>query len=74
VAGTRVDILEHLLDTYVEIGEVIPGLRQYDQLFKDFPHVREVLERYVEDILRFHRKALDFFTKPGQASLEALIL
>ena len=65
MAGTRIDILERLLDTYVEIGEVIPGLRQYDQLFKNCPAVREVLERYLYDILQFHRKALDLFARPG---------
>ncbi|KAH8693390.1 hypothetical protein GQ44DRAFT_595961, partial [Phaeosphaeriaceae sp. PMI808] len=65
VAGTRIDILERLLDTYVEIGEVIPGLRQYDQLFKNCPTVREVLEWYLCDIFEFHRKAFDLYTKPA---------
>lgn len=71
VAGTRIDTLESLLDTYVEIGEVIPGLQQYDQLFKNCPAVREVLERYLYDILQFHRKALDIFARPGQSYLES---
>ncbi|RYP51599.1 hypothetical protein DL768_003106 [Monosporascus sp. mg162] len=65
VAGTRIDILERLLDTYVEIGEVIPGLQQYDQLFKNCPAVREILEWYLYDILQFHRKALDVFARPA---------
>ncbi|OCL02208.1 hypothetical protein AOQ84DRAFT_349486, partial [Glonium stellatum] len=65
VAGTRIDILERLLDTYVEIGDVIPALHQYDQLFKNCHAVREVLERYLDDILRFHRKALDLFARPA---------
>lgn len=59
------DVLERLLDTYVELGEVIPGLRQYDKLFKSFPQIREILERYLEDILHFHRKALDLLSRPG---------
>ncbi|RYP62193.1 hypothetical protein DL771_009825 [Monosporascus sp. 5C6A] len=65
VAGTRIDILERLLDTYVEIGEVIPGLQQYDQLFKNCSAVREILEWYLDDILKFHRKALDVFARPA---------
>jgi hypothetical protein len=73
IAGTRVDSLERLLDAYVEIGEVIPGLQQYDQLFKNFPVVREVLQRYFEDILQFHRKALDVFARPGLSTLTYLL-
>ncbi|RYP69278.1 hypothetical protein DL770_008288 [Monosporascus sp. CRB-9-2] len=65
VAGTRIDILERLLDTYVEIGDVIPGFQQYDQLFRNCPAVREILERYLYDILQFHRKALDVFARPA---------
>ncbi|KAI1114303.1 hypothetical protein F5Y14DRAFT_189934 [Nemania sp. NC0429] len=65
VAGTRLETLERLLDIYIEIGEVIPSLRQYDQLFKAAPSVLEVLERYYCDILEFHRHALEVFSSPG---------
>ena len=65
VAGTSINTLDCLLDTYVEIGEVIPGLQQYDQLFENCPAVREILERYWSDVLQFHRKALDVFARPG---------
>ncbi|KAK7973119.1 hypothetical protein PG988_007253 [Apiospora saccharicola] len=64
MAGTRVQTLEQLLDTYVEIGEVIPSLQQYESLFKDAPAVLEVLERYFCDILEFHRNAMDVFARP----------
>ncbi|KAI0809904.1 hypothetical protein GGR55DRAFT_679137 [Xylaria sp. FL0064] len=66
VAGTRVEILECLLDTYVEVGEVIPSLRQYDELFGAAPLVLEVLEKYFCDILEFHHNALDVFARPGK--------
>ncbi|KAK8024370.1 hypothetical protein PG993_012436 [Apiospora rasikravindrae] len=65
MAGTRVQTLEQLLDTYVEIGEVIPGLRQYEAIFKQAPTVLEVLEKYFCDILEFHRNAMDVFARPG---------
>ncbi|KAF2684142.1 hypothetical protein K458DRAFT_279973, partial [Lentithecium fluviatile CBS 122367] len=65
VASTRIDTLERLLDTYVEIGEVIPSLQQYDKLFENFPAVKEVLEWYLYDILQFHRKVLDLFARPA---------
>ncbi|KAK8073513.1 hypothetical protein PG994_004412 [Apiospora phragmitis] len=65
MAGTRLQTLEQLLDTYVEIGEVIPGLRQYETLFQEAPAVLEVLEKYFCDILEFHRNAMDVFARPG---------
>ncbi|KAI0402033.1 hypothetical protein F4802DRAFT_600410 [Xylaria palmicola] len=65
VAGTRLETLECLLDTYIEIGEVIPSLRQYDQLFKAARPVLEVLERYFCDILEFHLNALEVFSSPA---------
>ncbi|KAM0806795.1 putative NACHT domain-containing protein [Seiridium cardinale] len=65
VASTKIDTLEFLLDTYVEVGELIPHLRQYDQLFRASPSVLEILERYFEDILRFHHNALRVFSRSG---------
>lgn len=65
LAASSIEALECLLDTYAEIGEVIPGLRQYDRLFQNCPVVREVLEKYFYDILQFHRSALDVFARPG---------
>ncbi|KAI1125678.1 hypothetical protein F5Y10DRAFT_294447 [Nemania abortiva] len=65
VAGAHLETLECLLDTYVEIGEVVPGLRQYDQLFKTAPFVLEILEKYFYDILEFHRSALSVFLRPS---------
>ncbi|ROW06784.1 hypothetical protein VMCG_04013 [Cytospora schulzeri] len=61
VAATDLKTLECLLDTYIEISEVIPDLEEYTTLFKDHPRVLEVLERYYEDILQFHINALDVF-------------
>ena len=69
MAGTRLETLECLLDTYIEIGEVIPSLRQYDQLFKASRPVLEVLERYFCDILEFHLNALEVFSSPGKIHL-----
>ncbi|KAI0402399.1 hypothetical protein F4802DRAFT_375189 [Xylaria palmicola] len=65
VAASRVESLECLLDTYVEVGEIIPSLQQYDQLFKAAPCVLEVLEKYFCDILEFHQNALGVFARPA---------
>ncbi|KAJ3459196.1 hypothetical protein MRS44_015269 [Fusarium solani] len=65
IASNRLETLELLLDTYVEIGEVIPSLRQYELIFKNYPYLREVLESCFHDILEFHKEALDVFTRTG---------
>ncbi|KAI1357570.1 hypothetical protein F5Y08DRAFT_324036 [Xylaria arbuscula] len=65
VAAARVESLECLLDAYVELGEIIPSLQQYDQLFKAAPCVLEVLELYFCDILEFHQNALSVFARPA---------
>ncbi|ETS80318.1 hypothetical protein PFICI_07847 [Pestalotiopsis fici W106-1] len=65
IASSKLETLEFLLDTYVEFGELIPHLQQYDRLFASSPSVLEVLGRYVEDILRFHQNALKVFSRPG---------
>jgi hypothetical protein len=65
LASARLESLEKLLDTYVEIGEVIPGLQQYDTVFQSCPAVTEVLERYFGDILQLHANVLDVFARPG---------
>ncbi|KAI0200165.1 hypothetical protein F4808DRAFT_170914 [Astrocystis sublimbata] len=64
VAANRLETLECLLDTYIEVGEVIPSLRQYEKIFQTAPVVLEVLERYFCDILEFHRNALEVFSSP----------
>lgn len=65
MAATKFEALECLLDTYVEISEVMPYLKSYDSLFDAHPDVLHVLERCYEDILRFHHAALKVFQKPG---------
>ncbi|KAL2672283.1 hypothetical protein Neosp_012985 [[Neocosmospora] mangrovei] len=67
IASNRLETLELLLDTYVEIGEVIPSLGQYEQMFKSYPYLREVLERCFHDILEFHKEALDVFSTTGDS-------
>lgn len=69
VATTRVETLDQLLGAYVEIGEVIHGLRQYDRLFRNYPDAKEVLEKYFYDVLHFHQCVLEVFTKPGTNSI-----
>ncbi|KAM7203083.1 hypothetical protein V8F33_002431 [Rhypophila sp. PSN 637] len=64
-AGTWVETLDCLLDTYKEIGDVLPGLTQYKNLVPKHPFIKVHLENYYCTVLEFHRKALDVFSRPN---------
>lgn len=61
--------LDILLNAYEEIGENIPQLLEYQQLFENNSHMRKVLEWMYGDILEFHRRALKIFKRPGESVL-----
>ncbi|CAF3523165.1 unnamed protein product [Fusarium graminearum] len=64
-ASTWIDTLDSLLDVYGQIGEVLPDLTRYRQIYKEYPSVHTHLEAYYCDILQFHSNALDVFARPG---------
>jgi hypothetical protein len=63
-AGTWVETLDCLLDTYAEIGESLPGLSQYESFLRSHPAIGTHLRNYYCDVLDFHRKALLVFSRP----------
>lgn len=66
VASTWVESFDVLLDAYEEIGEKLPQLLEYGELFERHAHMRKVLELMYGDILEFHRRALKFFSRPSE--------
>ncbi|KAF2492653.1 hypothetical protein BU16DRAFT_551492 [Lophium mytilinum] len=64
VASAYADAFTELLDTYEHIGESLPLLLQYQDLFHSKPHMVRVLSLMYEDILKFHRIALSYFQQP----------
>ncbi|KAK3687178.1 hypothetical protein B0T22DRAFT_438844 [Podospora appendiculata] len=54
-----------LLGAYGEISDVIHGVKNFDQLFRNHEDVRRVLEIYFDDVLQFHKCVLDVFARPG---------
>ncbi|KAG4284400.1 hypothetical protein FPRO06_08779 [Fusarium proliferatum] len=64
-ASNWIDSLDSLLGVYGQIGEVLPDLTRYGQLYKEYPYVHTHLESYYCDILEFHSNALDVFARPG---------
>ncbi|KAH6632698.1 hypothetical protein F5144DRAFT_574952 [Chaetomium tenue] len=64
-AGTWVETLDCLLDTYAEIGEFLPGLSQYESFLRSHPAIGIHLQNYYCDVLDFHREALLVFSRPG---------
>ncbi|KAF4333390.1 zinc finger protein [Fusarium beomiforme] len=64
-ASTWIDSLDSLLDVYGQIGEVLPDLTKYAQIYREYPSVHTHLEAYYCDILQFHSNALDVFARSG---------
>ncbi|CAJ0546596.1 Ff.00g012230.m01.CDS01 [Fusarium sp. VM40] len=64
-ASNWIDSLDSLLGVYGQIGEVLPDLARYGQIYKEYPYVHTHLESYYCDILEFHSNALDVFARPG---------
>ncbi|KAK3363959.1 hypothetical protein B0T25DRAFT_470206 [Lasiosphaeria hispida] len=68
-ASTWVETLDCILDTYAEIAEVLPGLTRYTSLLCKHPHIKVHLENYYCDVLGFHQKAVEVFSRPGWRTL-----
>ena len=66
MASTYAEAFDALLDAYQQIGESLPLLSQYQNLFERNPHMRRVLELIYMDILEFHKKALKYFQQRGE--------
>ncbi|RKK19466.1 hypothetical protein BFJ66_g11558 [Fusarium oxysporum f. sp. cepae] len=64
-ASNWIDSLDSLLGVYGQIGEVLPNLTRYGQIYKEYPYAHTHLESYYCDILEFHSNALDVFARPG---------
>ncbi|KAI1196743.1 hypothetical protein F5X97DRAFT_202231 [Nemania serpens] len=64
-ASTWVETLDLLLDTYVGIGEILPGLTQFRDFLGQHPYLKVHLQNYYCDVLDFHRNALDVFSRPA---------
>ncbi|KAI1121431.1 putative zinc finger protein [Nemania abortiva] len=52
-----------LLNAYKDMGESLPLLSQYQDLFHAEPHLILVLSQMYEDILKFHRIILRYFQR-----------
>ncbi|KAJ5090487.1 hypothetical protein N7532_009171 [Penicillium argentinense] len=61
VASNHQKAFTELLDTYEAIGEHLPLLLQYQDLFRVQPEMVRVLSLIYEDILEFHRLAIQYF-------------
>jgi hypothetical protein len=66
VAKNYTDAFNALLDAYLEIGENLPQLSQYQNLFAKNPHMELALAHIFEDILEFHKEALRYFRQRSE--------
>jgi hypothetical protein len=58
--------LNSVLNAYQDIGDEMPLLADYQELFSSNAHMREVLVMIYSDILEFHREAMLHFNKRGK--------
>lgn len=65
VANNWAESFDALLDAYQQIGEQIPLLSQYQNVFTENADMRGVLGMMYKDILEFHQQALRVFGKPS---------
>ncbi|KAJ5563904.1 hypothetical protein N7513_000146 [Penicillium frequentans] len=61
VASSYQKAFQELVNTYESLGDSIPLLLQYQELFRTKPHMTRVLSLMYEDILNFHRLAMKYF-------------
>ncbi|PMD14292.1 hypothetical protein NA56DRAFT_393481 [Hyaloscypha hepaticicola] len=64
VASSWAESFDALLDAYQQIGEQIPLLLQYQNVFTKSAEMRGLLGMMYKDILEFHQQALRVFAKP----------
>ncbi|KAF8454287.1 hypothetical protein BDZ91DRAFT_842142, partial [Kalaharituber pfeilii] len=65
VASKYISCFDIILDEYERLGECLPQFQQYDSLFKDNSHMRNVLGLVYQDILEFHSHALKIIQRPA---------
>jgi hypothetical protein len=59
-----VEAFTEILEVYEQIGENLPLLLQYQELFQTKPDIIQALVLTYKEILEFHRLALHYFSKP----------
>lgn len=66
--ATSPEILELLLSTYQDVGDIFCGLRSFRQRFLECSEMQEILEIFFFNILELHHATLDTFGKQGKSA------
>ena len=69
VAKNHAQAFGALLDTYQEIGQTLPLLYRYEDVFRQCPDVKIALVCVYQEILEFHFEGIKFFQRPMWAKL-----
>ncbi|KAK3936465.1 hypothetical protein QBC46DRAFT_419250, partial [Diplogelasinospora grovesii] len=69
VASAFAEDFTGLLDVYEDLGERMPMLQQYEQLFKHDGNMKRVLVYLYKDILEFHARALKYFQQKSSQGI-----
>ncbi|ETS78813.1 hypothetical protein PFICI_08666 [Pestalotiopsis fici W106-1] len=63
ITSTFSEAFTSLLETYEYLGEQLPLLSHYQELFSNQKHMRDMLVLIFKDILVFHAEGLKYFTQ-----------
>lgn len=66
-AKNYADAFNALLEAYLEIGDNLPQLSQFQTLFADNTHMQLALAHIFQDILEFHKEALRYFRERSKS-------
>jgi tetratricopeptide (TPR) repeat protein len=68
ISSTFVDSFKELLSIYQHIGERLPNIMRYEEVFRSNGEMQGVLALIYKDILRFHMAALKYFQASRECS------
>lgn len=68
IASNFAEAFNGLLEGYLMIGESMPQLAQYQDLFRDSGRMQTALTSIFEDILEFHLEAVKLFKQRSTTS------
>ena len=73
IAHQYTAVFDHILNAYARIGEALPRVQQYRNIFQqpEFDHILSLIYAY---ILEFHRRAYKILTRRGEFNLRFLQL
>ena len=69
ITGNFANAFNAIIETYSEIGAIVPALEKYEALFKQTPYLQSALVDIYKTILEFHMRAIACFQQKAWKKL-----